>query len=286
MPYQTSNSTWQNDGRDNRKNPRMPVTDDQIRDLLNQLETLVEKIKPLRNRAADLEAQLTQAQRDYDRELGVLNAQVTRLHGRKMALRTAMAGGPQRKPTPIQENEARPTPPPPEIDPRSDSPSPLPSQVDPREARKRALWKHLYFFLDTDQLNPDPEQVKTIQTINDLVNDGRRDVGDMLEVLVWGDIWKARTDWETVDEQALRLEEWRVALQHRLEYWERATGRLKMDPRQGLLKEMQKGSQEWGTYLRGLAEQQQRENDQLAREISILEDERRAKQAPRQHNER
>jgi hypothetical protein len=261
----------------------MPVTDDEISGLKTQLESLVGKIKPLRERSAILEAQLAQAQRDYDRELGVLNAEAIRLSGRKTALRAALAGNDTHRPMPILPPDPGPTPPPPVIDPGPHpSPVPLAQREDPREARKRALWKHLYEVMDPDQPDPDPEKIQTIQAIHAMVRDDQRDVGDMLEVLAWGDVWKVRGEWETVEEQARRLDEWRTALQQRLKFWEQAVGRLEKDPRQGLLNEMQKGSQQqWLAYLKKLAGQQQTENESLRHEVTELENEWRLKQAAR-----
>jgi hypothetical protein len=151
---------------------------------------------------------------------------------------------------------------------------------NPREARKRALWNHLYYFLDTGEMDQDPQRVKAIQALHGMVNDERRDIGEMLEVLAWGDIWKERAEWESLDDQARWMQDWCAALEQRLKYWEQTVSRMELDRRQKLLKEKQKRTQqEWLTYLGWLADQQQQENLRLARDVQILEDEWRARQA-------
>lgn len=261
----------------------MSVTDEQINDLLSQLKDMIEKIQPLRTKVADLDEQLIKAQRDYDSQLGAVNAESIRLQGRKMALKAAMLG---KRPVPNVESTHRTTIPPPTVMGSPNSvPSPAPVQEDPRDARKRALWNHIYFFLNPDELKPEAEKIKTIQAIHGMVKDEQRDLGDMLEVLAWGDIWKARADWETFEDQARRLDEWLIALQRRMEYWQQFIRKLEMDRRQNLLKEMQKRvQQDWLLYLQGLAGQQQQENKRLVQEIVILENEWRARQPTGQSN--
>jgi hypothetical protein len=246
----------------------MAVTQDQIDDLLGTMEALWRQITPLRQRAVELEAGLTSVQRDYDHEVGQANIKADRLRARKASLQAALARKPPPPPTPPPPPPRRP-PPVKEIKPGAILPPPPPE--DPRDVRKRALADHIYYFLDSDQ-----EEV--IQIIHAVLDDDQRDVGDMLELLPWGEIWKAHADWETLEDQYLRLDQWRSALENRVAYWQRVVRQLETDPRQGLLREMKERSREdWLAFLKKLAGQQEEENERLARQVRVLEEQWQAK---------
>src|SRR5262249_16891101 len=119
----------------------MAVVNQHVDELLKQLKTLVERLQPLRTQAGEFDAELTQAQRDYDRALGELNAEFTRLQGRKLAVKSALVDRPSFKPLP--EAQPRPKPPDPMIGKSEPGSLPLP-QEDPRATRKRSLCDHLY----------------------------------------------------------------------------------------------------------------------------------------------
>src|SRR5262249_46497087 len=137
------------------------------------------------------------------------------------------------------------------------------------------LADHIFYFMDTSQL-------ADMEIINAVLSDDQRDVGDMLELLTWGDIWKSRPDWETFEQQLERLLSWQVALEDRLGFWHQEVRRLESDPNYGLVRIMTSDSREaWQSHLDDLVRQQSEENRQLAEEISILEERLQEQQVAR-----
>ena len=249
----------------------MVATEKQIQDLLAQIETLLSQIMPWRKKAVNLEAGLAAAKRDYERVVGAANAEASRLSARKASLQAALAAKPAPPPPPPP---LRPNPPPdvPKVKPGVALPPPPPE--DPRAVRKRALADHIFYFLDDDQ-----EDV--LQVLHAIQDDARRDVGDMLELLPWGEIWRARATWETLDDQQRRLASWLAALEIRLDYWQRTLDRLEGgDSRQGLLQEKKvRSAEEWEAYLAELAQDQEDDNARLRQEVQVLDAEWQQKQA-------
>jgi hypothetical protein len=248
----------------------MAATETQIQDLLAQIETLLGQIVPLREKAATMEAELAAAQRDYERLVGAANAETDLLRARKASLQAALAA---KTPPPPP-----PPPPPPNLPPvvpvvTPGMAPPPPPPEDPRAARKGALADHIFYFLDDDQ-----EDV--LQVLHAIQDNARYDVGDMLELLPWGDIWQARAGWETLDDQQRRLLSWLAALETRLDYWQRTLPQLEGDSRQGLLLEKKaRNPEEWQDYLTGLARDQEKDNAHLRQEVQVLEIEWQKKQA-------
>ncbi len=235
----------------------------QIDNLLTALEALLEQIKPLRQRVAEVEKGLAQAQRDYDLKMSKLNAEADRLEGLKLSLLARL--NPRKPPPPPPPPLPGPEPTPlPEVI-QSGTPHPPPPTESPRAARKRSLAKHIYYFLDSNQDT-------VMQVINAVLVDDRRDVGDMLEALSWGDIWKACADWETLENQYDRLNEWYQVLEERLAYWQREMRKQESDRRYYLWQKIQVSSQEeWLAFLNDLARQAEVENARLAHEVEVLE---------------
>jgi hypothetical protein len=247
----------------------MAVTEKQIQDLLGQIKTLLGKIVPLREKAADLEAELAAAQRDYERVVGAANVEASRLRAQKDSLQAALAAKPP-PPPPAPPPPPKPPPPVPPVKPGTAPPPP--PREDPRAARKRTLGDYIFYFLDDDQQD-------VLQVLHAIQDDARYDVGDMLELLPWGDIWQARAGWEMPDDQQRRLLSWHTALGTRLDYWQRTLDRLAGDSRQGLLQEKKARSPEgWQDYLAGLAQDQEKDNARLRQEVQVLEAEWQKKQ--------
>jgi hypothetical protein len=250
----------------------MVTTEQQIQTVLNQIQTLLAQIVPLREQAAKLEAELAAAQRDYERVVGAANLEASRLRARKASLQAALAA--RLTPPPVPPPTSPPFNPPRGVVGIGPGNQPPPPPVeDPRAARKRALADYIFYFLDD-------EQEAVLRDLHAIQDDARYDVGDMLELLPWGDIWQARAGWETLDDQRQRLSSWLAALQTRRDYWQRALDHLEDDSRQGLLQGKASQSAEgWQEYLAGLALDQDRDNARLRQEVQVLEDEWQKKQA-------
>jgi len=248
----------------------MIVTQDQLSNLLAILKGLLNLIIPLRQQVSELELGLTQVQRDYERQMSSINAEADRLEALIISLRSRLAGrktikvsndnksysetGPDIQSPP---EESRPIP--------VESLAPLPE--DPRIKRKRALADHILCFIDSDQ--------KTImEEINVALSDGQQDVGNMLERLTWGDIWTVRAEWESLEDQYVRLDEWREALDQRRAYWQERISRIEAASSYALLVKMREMGQEaWLSYLNKLAQDRQADNAKLAQEVAVLEQE-------------
>ncbi len=245
----------------------MPDIQTQIDDLLNKLKLNLEEITRLRSQAADLEKSLAEVQHDYEQKLGPLNAEADRLEGLKLSLRARLARQ-DVSPPKREHSETAATPPQEVIEPDSAGPKPPPPPPkDPRAARKRALADHVISFVSGEEMET------VMQVVNAILDDERRDIGDMLELIPWGDIWTARAEvWETLDLQYERLREWDQGLTTRLTYWQGQIQRLEDDDRHGLLQEMQSRSRpDWLAYLDDLAQKQTKINEESSREVQFLE---------------
>lgn len=255
----------------------MTLTQTQIDELLETLKSLLDQIAQLRQKAAELEKGLTQAEGDYNEKLSSLNAEADRLEALKASLKFRLAQKtqeiPEQSATIIDTLPVDVELPPEIIEPKLGE-LPPPPKEDPRYTRKQMLADHIeYFVVDSDR-----EPI--MQEINAVLADERQDLGDMLERLNWGEIWKARADWETLEDQYARLESWKSALEERLTYWQQQLCRVEQDPRYSLWQEMTTYShQEWLAFLDNLARQQEEENASLAHEVSVLEQQWQTKQA-------
>ena len=247
------------------------MTESQIAELLEILEKLLQQIEPLRAQIKQMEKEFTEVQQEYDAKLGQANAEADRLEASRLSLRARLNRKPA--PPPVQEPSPPPVPPPATIDTRPDPtlpPSPPLRRESLRTARKRALLVFIFNFTDSGP---------AIERINAIVDDDRRELGDMLELLTWGEIWKARTDWETLDEQWLRLDEWRLALEQRVAYWIEENNRLKDDPRYSLWERRSElGPKAWQSALDDLLRRQERDNELLAKDVASLEQQWQAQQ--------
>ena len=246
----------------------MATTQMQIDNCLTALEVLLEQIKPLRQRVAEVEKGLAQAQRDYDQKMSKLNAEAERLEGLKISRMARLAPEINPHPPPqVAPAELKPTPPEEVISimPTADTPPSPPPTESPRAVQKRSLARYIRYFLDSNQ-------DAVMQVINAVLVDDQRGMGDMLEVLSWGDIWKARAAWETLENQYDRLNEWHQVLEERLAYWQREMRKQESDSRYYLWQKMHGSSQEeWLAFLDDLARQAEAENAQLAHEVEVLE---------------
>src|SRR6266700_2800392 len=238
---------------------RMATTQMQIDNLLTALKALLEQIQPLRQRVAEVD----QIQREYYQRMSKLDAEADRLNRLKISLMDRLAGiKPPLRETEPTPAESQPTLPEEVINitPKLGTPPPPPPTESPRAARKRSLARHIYYFLDS-------QQGAVMQVINAVLVDDRRDVGDMLEALTWGDIWTVRADWETLENQYDRLNEWHQVLEERVDYWQREIRKQENDKRYRIWQKMQERSQEeWLDFLDDLARQAEAENAELAHE--------------------
>lgn len=247
------------------------MTESQIAELLKTLEKLLQQIEPLRAQIKQMEKEFTEVQQEYDAKLGKANAEADSLHASWISLDARL----NRKPAPPPPSEERvtdPVPPPATLDAGAEpAMSPLPPPRESlRTARKRALLDYIFNFTDSGPV---------IERINAIVDDERRELGDMLELLTWGEIWKARTDWETIDEQWARLDEWRTALEQRVAYWIGENNRLKEDPRYSLWERRSElDPAAWQAALDDLRRHQEIENERLAAKIASKEQEWQARQ--------
>ncbi len=240
----------------------MAPTEPLITELLTSLEALLKQIEPLRKRADEIATGLAQTQREYDLKMSAANAEAERLEALKRSL---MQRPDERPKAPTSSSRSLDPIPPRQIDVIDSGPviRPLePPRESPRTARKRTLLNHIFYFSDAGQNT-------VIEQINSLLDDEQRDVGDILEMLTWGDIWRARPDWETLEQQQKRLEGWRDALKQRVTYWEKEINRLEQD---GFYDLWERRSQlteaEWHSFLDQMLQDQETDNQRLAREVA------------------
>jgi len=248
----------------------------QIDKLFNQLKTLLEQIAALRLGVEKLEKDLSFVQREYERMVGPYNIEADRLEALRATLRARLEEPQSLIPSPHQQvtqKEEQPSSAPILYSPVSfltapeTLPAPQPTD-DPQSKRKRILADHIDYFVAPG----DRETV--MQVVNAVLEDERRDIGDMLELLSWGEIWTSCAAWETPSEQYERLQTWESTLKERLEHWKTRLAYLNDDPRRGLLREMNsRKPPEWSAYLDELTENQKEYNKKLRNEIDILENE-------------
>ncbi len=251
----------------------MKTIESEIDNLFGRLKRLVNQVSRLRREVETREKELDYVQREYDRVVGPFNEESDRLDSLKMFLRMRLAPSRDDTPSPDQppnEVEAPRAPPETLFDDGPGSPAPTlpPHPEDPRTKRKRTLADHIDLFVASE------ERETVMEVINAILGDDRRDTGDMLEVLSWGDIWTARPAWETPEQQLERLRDWESVVNERLAYWKTRSKELNKDLRHGLLKEMKsRKPTEWKVYLDQLARKQEDYNKKISREIDLLEKE-------------
>lgn len=253
----------------------MSITQSSIEEVLNKLEELLEQITALRQRVAQLDSEmadeLNQAQKEYNEQLGHLNTKARKLRARKAMLKTQIAQynapeATEQEDSDLDMDKPGITPPEEELPSIEDPEFPKPPPMAPRMVRKRELADHIYYFLDQDE-----ETV--MQEINAVFEDESTDVGNMLELLAWGEIWSVRPEWESLNDQHQRLQQWLQALQARLAYWKGQVQRCESESRYSLWKIKCRGEAEWQAYLESLVEKQTKENTRLKREILVLKGE-------------
>jgi hypothetical protein len=227
----------------------------------------------VRQQTKKLEEELAKVKQDYNQKLGPLNQEADSLEALKSSLKYRLM---QNQKSPVKEEQLPPreqgngievNTPPEILEDTSPKPPPI-SPEDLRRQRKRTLADYVEYFI------ADSEREPILQLLNAVLHDDRRDLGDMLELLSWGEIWTVRADWETLEEQYSRLQEWQQALSERLTYWQGAQRQLETTSAYGLWQEKRSRSpEEWLPYLEGLAQKQVAENERLAHEVAILEQE-------------
>lgn len=161
------------------------ITETKIQTLLEQLQRQVTDISQLRESCQTLEANLNEIQRDYQQYVGQLNVEHNQLTQEINRLRATLA----QINTPAPETPVVIPPLPPEFQPKvgMDIKPPPPPPKDTRSEKKRSLADFLESVIA-------PEARETVmQAINAVLADERRDIGDMLEALTWGDLWSYRT---------------------------------------------------------------------------------------------
>jgi hypothetical protein len=255
-------------------------TDPRLAEALGALEGLLAEIAPLRQRVAEVRAGLAQAVRDYARALREVNDEAARLAARQAFLRAQLAWVPHAAPPAAHPESASALASAP--DPKPDAPpsaGPLSARptADPRADRKSAFADHVFFFASFADAG---EEDAVRQRINAVLNDPATDLGDVLEVLAWGPVWKARQEWETPDQQLDRLATWQAALAERLAHWRRELAGLDGSDQRDLYEERRARTPEgWRTYLAELADEQRAENARLTRAVATLEAQWAARQA-------
>lgn len=250
----------------------MATMQDHIDLVLATIQGLLEQIADLSKRAVAIEDGIAEAQQAYNEKLGLLNSKADELRKREAYLRYELkpkepiepkATDPER--VNQQEGTAQQT------EPARETIAETSLQKDPRDQRKRDLADYI---LD---LIGDEQQV-VMERVNAMVADRGRDVGDILEILPWGPIWRLRTDGETLEEQLERLNGWQSALEGRLAFWQGAVFRLESDDSYDLWQEMQTRSPEgWLIYLGELARSQEAENARSEHVVAMLEKELQAR---------
>jgi len=252
----------------------------QVQNILKNLKELVNQIYLLRQQSADIEKGMKEVKQRYDEALGGLNTEAERLEVLRYSLRARL----QEVQVTIQGEMELP------VQPLSDdnfvgqqiNATPLDDIVnsltetplsleDTRRHRKLKLIDHVFSFAD-------PSQDNIIKVMNAILVDESTDIGEMLESLAWGEIWSARAEWESVQEQYQRLLEWKQALKDRIVYWEAIIQNLEHDSCYALWIEWKKGENQWNLFLKELVQKQEVENKRLSKEVSILEDELHSKQ--------
>ncbi len=205
------------------------ITQLEIDELLATLKTLVNEIYQVRQQTKELEEELAKVQQDYDKKLGSLNREADTLEKLKSSLKYRLmqnqksTSKEEKLPDHEQDNGNEVHPPPEILEDTFPKPPPI-SPEDLRRQRKRALADHVEYFI------ADSDREPILQLLNAVLHDERRDLGDMLELLSWGEIWTVRAEWERLEEQYSRLQEWQQALSERLTYWQGALHTLENSP--------------------------------------------------------
>lgn len=251
----------------------MSITQTEIDKLLETLKTLLTQITQLRQQTDVIEKGLAEVQRDCEQKLSPLYKKTDDLEKVKRSLKYRLASQNQSTskslPPPTIEHKHEEDPkiePPPDIIKDNSTKLPPPLTIDPRLERKRTLADHIEYFIADGDRHP------IMEIINAVLADKQKDLGDMLELLSWGEIWTIRADWETPEDQYTRLKEWHQALPERLTYWQNNQNRLETSPFFGLWQEKrQRNSEDWQTFLTSLVKKQEQENARLTHEVTILE---------------
>ena len=251
----------------------MSATEAQINRLLKQLEELHARGASTRREVNELEQAVALTRSDYEQKLGQPNGEAERLRVLKASLEARLRGS-RRSAPPTPAPTPRVKPPPvtftPQVEERVAIAPPPPPKSFKRE-RKAALRDFIYYFSES-------EQASGIEQINAMLDDERRDIGDILELVEWGDIWKVRSDWETLDEQQQRLEGWQAALEERLAYWQHRLEQSNNPFHELWLKRKAMTRPAWLSFLDELARRQAQQNQELAGEVAALEQLWQAKQ--------
>lgn len=240
------------------------VVEARVGKILTEIESLLSQIVSLRRQVKEIEAGLAETQRDYDKKLAQVNAEADKLE----SLKSSLLARSKSVPIPAPSLPDGVNPPSQVIEAKTEQPTaipPAPLRESDTARRKRNLLDHIDYFTDE-------EQADVIGRIHALAKDEQRGVGDILELLKWGNIWQARPDWETLEEQEDRLKGWHGILQERLNYWQREVQRISQDQRYSLWQRKKALSgDEWQSFLAQLAQQQERDNEQLRRKVAELE---------------
>ncbi len=223
----------------------MATIQDHIDLVLETIQGLLGQIEKLSKRAVAIEVGIAEALQAYNEKLGMLNSKADELKRQAASLGY-------------------------ELNPNQGHIEPKPIARETENQQKHS------------PLQPKPEETMAEtplqKGVNAMVADRRRDVGDILEILPWGPIWRLRTDGETLEEQLKRLNGWQDALEGRLAFWQGEVLRLESDKSYDLWQEMQTSSPErWLIYLDELASSQTAENARLEHAVAVLERELQAR---------
>jgi len=142
---------------------------------------------------------------------------------------------------------------------------------DPDTVAKDILIEHAYRVLDP-MVNP--KDAQEIGRLQGLVSNPATTLGEVLETLPWGAIWKQKGQQETLADQWQRLCTWEQALQNQLALLEKGEERLRRDPRYGLWERRREGPEAWEQFQQQSAGQFEQDLEELKDQLQELRAER------------
>jgi hypothetical protein len=238
----------------------------EIADTLVRIEELLGKIAPLRQKAAATIQALDQTQSEYEEVVGPSDRESIRLEAAIAHARRLLAGAAVHRAVEAVEEDTEPGRPATVTPPRGweASPEQIP-ETDVQAVRKRSIADHVLYFAAGEN---DP----VVVLMNSMLTKPEQGAGEMLELIAWGDIWKAAADWESEAERLDRLRLWQRELESRLDYWNGQIHLLARDSRHALMvRKLKLTRARWRAYLSEIAREQELDNAQRGNELDVLE---------------
>jgi len=241
----------------------------EIEEALARIEQLLAEIEPYRQQCGTMMRNLDEAHREYEEVIGAANRESVRLENAIAYTRWQLSGHAAAErlpePPPLGQPAAWVTSP-----QTWDAVPGVTAAEDLRAARKRWIADHVLYFAATDT---DP----IVVLINNMLTRPEHGPGEMLEVIKWGEIWKAAPDWESEEDRLARLNSWLEELESRLDYWKARTKQLTADYALAA-KRTNSTPVEWRAWLAGLAAKQEAENSRRTADLELLQAEWRRRQ--------